>query len=413
MKFKLKPLQKQFLLTLSIASLCLASFNGFGQIKDSVTLNSLINKKSFTYNKDVFNGVGWELLKNEIEKVQFVMIGEQHGEAEIPVFTEKIATLFKPKAFVAEIDPYSAVRLKKLAIDPAGYSAHFKKWPYDLAFYCWDTEMKLAKKLSEDHVDIWGLNEITFMSAGLFFEELANVSKIPANKALAKKIAVEYGNNDRPMYFDSKKWDNLSFSKLTTGHIDTLLTVFKDDNVQAKKMLFDLKASRPLLWANYSLRINMMKKNLLNYVAPYIGKDAVSIPKLLFKFGANHVTRTNDITGLFEVGNLADHLAAASNKKTLHILIFGKNGTINSMISPDNSKAIQPYKIENDKDLSIFTPFYNQLSDQEWAFFDLRPIRTAILKGTIKGVNTNLEAFIKGYDVLVLFSPTTGNKFIE
>jgi len=56
----------------------------------------------------------------------------------------------------------------------------------------------------------------------------------------------------------------------------------------------------------------MMKNNLLNYLSPQITKDAINIPELLFKFGANHVGRTDDLKGSFEVGNLADNLADAS-----------------------------------------------------------------------------------------------------
>ncbi len=417
MKFKLKyPLLRtkdnlfQFLF---ILPLCFVSLTGHAQAKDSVSISSLIKKSSFTYSGGVFQGKGWDILQNEIQKVQFVLIGEQHGEAEIPICTEKVASIFKPAAFVAEVDPYTALQIKKVAKNPAGDAQHFKKWPYDLSFFSWETELQLARKLQADGVDIWGLNEVTFLSTGRFFETLSTVAKLPANKALAKRKAVEYGEHDRLLYNDMKQWENTSFYQMNVPYIDSLLFVFRNDNEQSKRMLRDLKASRPMLGGNYGLRIEMMKKNFLNYVAPYIGKDSISIPKLLFKFGANHLTRTNDLKGTFEVGNLADNLAAAGGKKTLHILIFGKKGSYNTMISPDNSKAIQPYNVETDVDLSMFKPFYSQLNDQEWAVCDLRSIRRALLQGKLTGSNPDLNDFLKGYDMLVMFSPVTGNKFIE
>ncbi|WP_146186527.1 hypothetical protein [Pedobacter sp. HMWF019] len=398
---------------LFILPFCFVFLNGYAQSKDSVSLSSLIKKNSFALRDGNFQGTGWDILQKEAEKVQFLMIGEQHGEAEIPVFTEKIADVFKPKAFVAEIDPYSAERLKKIAPNPTGYVAHFNKWPYDLAFYCWETEMHLAKKLITSKVDIWGLNEITFMSTGLFFEELSNIAKIPANKQLALKKAIEYGLNDKPLYLDANTFNELSLFKLTTGYLDSLQFTFRNDNKQSQKMLRDLRASRPLLWENYPMRVEMMKKNLLNYVAPYIGRDSISIPKLLFKFGANHLTRSNSTTGFYEVGNLADNLAAAQGKKTLHILIFGKQGTINTMLSTDNKKAIQTYNVKDDKDLTSFKPFYSLVNDDEWAVFDLRPIRAALKRGSLKGSNLEMENLLTGFDLLVLFSPVTGNKFIH
>jgi hypothetical protein len=126
-----------------------------------------------------------------------------------------------------------------------------------------------------------------------------------------------------------------------------------------------------------------MKKNLLNYVAPYITKDAINIPKLLFKFGANHVSRTDDLKGYFEAGNLADNMAGASDKSSLHILIFCKTGTFNQMAPVDNSQAIKPYDVSTDKDLDMFTPFYSQVQGDEWPLYDLRPLRDAIYEGKL------------------------------
>nr|WP_199082981.1 hypothetical protein [Pedobacter sp. ASV19] len=83
------------------------------------------------------------------------------------------------------------------------------------------------------------------------------------------------------------------------------------------------------------------------------------------------------------------------------------------MFSTDNNKAIQPYHVEDDKDLTSFKPFYSVVNDDEWVVFDLRPIRTALKKGNLKGSNLEMEKLLTGFDLLVLFSPVTGNKFIH
>jgi hypothetical protein len=413
-RYKLRQARINLLPSFLILLSCLVPLSSEARVKDSTALSGMIKKVVFTCDGGAFQGAGWDTLQKEISKVQFLMIGEQHGEAEIPFFTEKIAAVFKPKAFVAEIDPYSAGRLKKIAGNPAGYAEHFRKWPYDLAFYCWETEMQLARHLLSENIDIWGLNEITFMSTGLFFEELASASKLPAHKAFARKKAVEYGNQDRQIYTaPMEQWSGLSYAQLRDSYIDTLIVSFQKDNARSRKMLLDLKASRITYGGNYPERINIMKKNLLNYVAPYISKDSINIPKLLFKFGANHVTRTDDLTGFFEVGSLADHLAAAAGKKNLHIFIFGKKGTINTMVSPDNNKAIQPYSVAHDEELTMMKPFYDQLDGREWAVFDLRPLRRALDEGRLTGSTAGINNFIRGFDLLVVFAQTTGNKFIH
>jgi hypothetical protein len=107
----------------------------FSQTSTNPKLDSLIHKRVFHYDTKGFSGAGWDSLKAEISKAQIVLIGEQHGEAEIPIFTMKVAEIFKPKALVVEIDPYTAAQLTKTSLDTASYSRYFKQHPYDFAFF--------------------------------------------------------------------------------------------------------------------------------------------------------------------------------------------------------------------------------------------------------------------------------------
>lgn len=381
---------------------------------DSLKLDSMMRKQLFKFHNGVFEGPGWDFLLKEIKNTQFLSIGEQHGEAEIPMFTGKLAEVFKPKALVVEIDPYTAIQLKETSLNPAKYAEHFKKYPYDFSFYSWETEMALARQMQSNKIDIWGLNEINFLSVGRFFHMLAAQAKLPANRKKAMETGNAYNKNDYPILHDVKKFNELSANKITVSQVDSLLFDFRNENQLSKDMLNNLKLSiQTFNGRSYKKRINLMKKNLLDYLRPYLIKPGDSMPKLLFKFGANHVARTNDVTGYFEVGNLADHLIDAENKKSLHVLIFGKKGTINVMVPLDNNVAIQPYLVDKDPDLLMFKPFTDQLKDGEWASIDLRPVRRAMAQGKLAVGNSRLQDFIKSFDILVLFSETTGNRFIE
>lgn len=380
---------------------------------DTLTFDSLAKKNVFKLNNAGFTGNGWDLLTAEIEKVQFVLIGEQHGEAQVPLFTGKVADILKPKALVIEIDPYTANELKNVSSNKKLYSQVLKQNPYAFAFYSWQEEMAMVTKLGQQHIDIWGLNEINFLSLGTFFNSLAAGAKLPANKQAAAKLAEAYIKNDQPLY---KRGD---FGKFAAFHVkestvDSLLVLFKNESPGCKKMLYDLKMSVPIFTnTSYQQRVNLMKKNLLNYVYRDISADAIDMPKLLFKFGANHVTRTNDMTNNFEVGSLADNLAGAANKKTLHILVFGKEGTINNMSMADNSKAIQPYNILKDGDLKMLSQFTELVVNDEWAVYDLRPMRKAIRLGKYHPGNTRIKEIAMGYDLLVTFAKVNGSSFME
>lgn len=394
---------------------CFSYFFSAAQSTESLKLDSIIHKKIFHLNNGHFSGEGWEILKSEVKKAQIVLIGEDHGYAEVPVFTANIADAFKPNALVAEIDPYLAIQLKKMSPDPTKYRDYLRKRPYGFSFYSWQPEMDLMTKMTKDGVDIWGLNELNFLSIGNFFSELADQAKNPKNKALARKKDIEYTKNDRPIFEQmDTKMNDFSAYHLKVATIDTLISAFKNENKFSQKLLNDLRLSIPI-FANTDgqFRVNFMKKNLLNYLSPYIKDDAILIPKLLFKFGANHVPRTANVTGYQEVGNLASNLAEAAGKTSLHILIIGKQGTVNVMAPIDNTKAIQPYNINESIDLKGLSIFCDQLKDDEWGLFDLAEVQTAIRKGKIKIANSKLKGMLLGYDLLVMYAKTTGSKFIE
>jgi hypothetical protein len=398
---------------LSILFLCGLNFTSRAQT-DSSRLDSLIKIKTFKLQNNHFYGDGWDAIQSELQKVQFVMIGEQHGTAEVPVFTGLVSDIFKPKALIVEIDPYTTTDLKKIALNPTGYSAYFKKYPYDLAFFSYQTELDLARKMIQDKVDIWGLNEVSFLSIGHFFRKLAAEAKSPVNKKLATQKAEQYEHTDMPIFKDVNRYNDFSAYKIKVTTVDSLITAFKGENALSRKMLRDLKASIPII-ANidYRGRLNLMKKNLLNYLDGSFSKDTISLPKLIFKFGANHLVSTNDRTGQYEVGNFADQLAGTAGKKTLHIFIFGKSGTVNEMAPVDNAKAIQPYSAEEEGTFKSFKPFYKNIKADEWGCIDLRPIKKAILEGKLPTISEQLHDFILGNDMIVIFGTVHGNPFVE
>lgn len=380
--------------------------SGFSQSVNKFP-DSLIVKNVFNYKNESFEGKGWDLIKKELTNSHVVFIGEQHGVAEVPLFTGKIADIIQPKALVVEIDPYTAAKLEKVAKNPAGYSDYFKRKPYDFAFYSWQTEMNLIRKMTLSNIQIWGVNEINFLSLPTFFETLASNAKQDSNKKTALKKAAEYAKNDFPLFGDVNKYNDFIAYRIKTSEMDSLLYDFRNESKLSQKMLRDLKLSLPI-FANtsYETRVSLMKKNLLNYLYPYITNDEIAIPKLLFKLGANHASR-----GSFEVSDLADNLVDAAGKKSLHILVIGKQGTINVMAPVDNTKAIVAYNGLGE--FTEFLPFLEKVGDNEWVTYDLRPIRRLVNRDKLKIDNPKLKEYVMGYDLLVLIDKATGDKFIE
>ncbi|SHL40801.1 hypothetical protein [Flavobacterium chilense] len=391
---------------LPVLAITIFTASGFSQSVNKLP-DSLIVKNVFFYKNGNFEGKGWDLLKKELTKSHLVCIGEQHGVAEVPVFTGKIAEIIQPKALVVEIDPYTATKLSEIAKKPAEYSDYFKRKPYDFAFYSWQSEMNLIHKITLSNVEIWGINEINFLSIPTFFETLASTAKEDSNKKIVLKKAAAYTKNDFPLYGDTNKYNDFIAYRIKNSEVDSLLYDFRNENAISQKMLRDLKLSLPIFSnTSYQSRVSLMKKNLLNYLYPYITADEIKIPKLLFKLGANHASRWE-----FEISELADNLVDAAGKKSLHILAIGKQGTINAMAPVDNNKAIIAYNgLEEFKE---FIPFFEKVSKDEWIVFDVRPIRRLLSNNKIVISDPKLKSYIMGFDLFVFFDKATGDKFIQ
>src|SRR5215211_7189462 len=64
-------------------------------------------------------GPGADLLSREAEAAQFVLIGEPHGIADVPIFSSALFKHIQPKGFnylAIEIGPITARRIEDLAV---------------------------------------------------------------------------------------------------------------------------------------------------------------------------------------------------------------------------------------------------------------------------------------------------------
>src|SRR5689334_16338394 len=79
-----------------------------------------------------FSGPGWDKLEQDIRKSTLVLVGEDHGMAQIPGFAAAVGQVLKPKLYVAEIDKYQARDLSRLAAQPGLPTAFSRQYPMAL-----------------------------------------------------------------------------------------------------------------------------------------------------------------------------------------------------------------------------------------------------------------------------------------
>jgi len=360
--------------------------------KNNLTLLSP-EKKSFT-------GAGWDTLLQQIKQSDFVLIGEDHFTNEIPAFFKAITAKVKFDNFFCEIDPYSSKIIQnkidslpgeKLAKYVAGYGNTF-------SFYALDPEFQLMKQLVKSKTTIYGLDQILLVADGLLCSELKQLT----HNARARKIYDSIEINSK-IYFDNFLKDPNKPFYFLTDYFEKNLEALEVLALgkQEKEVIASFKISVKIYKEqSHHLRVQLMKSQLMKNYDAWVNK------KNLFKFGANHMPKGESLLKIYDVGNLVNNIADSKFKKSLHVMIVGKDG-----MQAAPFKGFPDTKVdENSDDLKILKPFFPLVTGKDWHCFDMLALRKVL---EVKQINCTdgLRRIINGYDFLVIIPEVTSAKF--
>lgn len=396
-------------------------FNLQVQAQDS-TLTRLTHKYQFALEQKgtQFSGAGWDKLRQDIEKSQVVLLGEDHGMAQIPQFTQAVAQVLKPKVFVAEIDKYQARDLTRLAAQPGLPVAVERQYPMGLSFYSWAEEFELARALRAQNTALVGLEQVGFFAPGRFYALLAEKTKNKQSAAYLRQRGVAYQAHNQAVMGTNP--GQLMVYRHTPATLDSLAALARQESPEVQRMVQEyitsVRINQTAIQPKTGLqshqdRVNLMRRNLMAELPAY-QKPGQPLPKMLFKFGAGHMGRGASFTGgVYDVGNLALNLAEMQDQKSLHIFIIGKQGTKTSGFNPtDFSKNIAPY---SNADTGMLRPFVAATpagAGAAWQVFDVRPLRRALLRDQLKISSSALVTTIMNFDYVVIIPETTASRNI-
>lgn len=364
---------KLLFLTLFIAN--------FGYTQTSL-MDSLIQKNYYTFkksNNNTFEGKGWLTLRDEINKNNSVLLGEVHFTNEVPYFTNAVINNIKFDNYILEVDPYTTntitEKIKSLS------SAELDKFRDEsgsaLSFLQGEAEFDLFKNIVQQNMKLYGAEQISLFSDRLLFSELGKQS----GNAKAKEIYKQMIANSAA--YDTKNNTTFYlFSDDFLAKMNALNALSLSTN--EKEQLAALKLSRELyLNRIHRLRIQYMKHLVLEKLPEWKDK------KNLFKYGANHMPKGESLMEVFDIGNLVSNIEEANYRKSLHIMLIGK----------EEGKTLA--------DLAQYKYFLAVVKDANWYAYDLRPLKQAISKQKLKVEDLELERVIKGYDYLIFIPNIT------
>ena len=395
------------------AILCLLGLAARAQ--DS-TLTRLIRQSQYalTPSGGQFSGPGWDKIRASIQKSQFVLVGEDHGMAQIPLFVAAVAQVLKPAVYVAEIDPYTAQTLTQLAAQPGLPTAYARQYPAALCFYNWAEEFELIRSLRAQRVRLVGLDQVFLANAAPTYAWLASEVKSKAARAYFRRRAAIFQAQTQANERLGK--DDYVMASQSAAALDSLQALTKGESPAVQQMVQEYATSYAIYQGQikgtggHQERLNLMRRHLLQEFQRYQPATAQPVPKMLFKFGAAHLARglsPIQFGDFYDVGNLAQDLAQAQDQNSLHLYVVGRQGTAAASLNPTfPDKTARNYTAADNKKLQLF---FAQISGPAWSAIDLRPARRALTAGTLHVASPSLQRIIQGYDYLVVIPETTAS----
>ncbi|MEO1259093.1 MAG: hypothetical protein AAFZ15_09870 [Bacteroidota bacterium] len=387
--------------------------------QDSLLVEKLKSNVHFFQSKNnIPSGDGFDFLKEEAANSSFFLIGEDHGLREIPFFTGAFFNAVSPMGyqyFATETGPFTAEMIQSMAADENWeevFGKHFKKYPLSIPFYYWQEETAMLRSIVKNGGGspemIWGLDQEFAASFRMYFKKLEN----EAQTEEARSIAQEYYEVAEKTFHESLAAKDPSKS---------LLAVIRPDDFKKMKAAFsgqpaalelisELEQSIEIyqLWftgggyESNCLRAEMMKRHFNKYYQA--AKKRGERPRVLFKFGANHIYRGPNGLNVFDIGNYISELASQEETASFHMYVIGRKGTQNTWnpFSQREEDKRAVYDPADYLDKIDFGPALRASSETDWAVIDLRPLRKLLFNKRLKNLHKGMEKLIWSYDALLV-----------
>ena len=334
------------------------------------------------------DGPGGERVLAAARAAQFVLVGEDHGFAEVPQFTRALQRALGPEGFrhlVLEIGPLSAARVEgALRRDPDALARLNREAPFALPFLGWreDAAMAAAAVAADTggHA-LWGVDQEFILSPRVHFARLVAL----APDARARRLAQDHLQREAAAYRRMVRQhdpDAAELTRLSDRDFEALRQAYTGASPEALAIIDLLDSSAAIYRAQRTAPFDSNRERSRFMKAQFMARyreaaASEGTPRVLFRMGAYHMGRGLSATGQFDLGNLASELAESNGGRSYHLLVLAAGGTVNRWFpfSTDAADRAAPYAAHAEVDGLGAGPFLDQAKDGQWNLFELAPLR--------------------------------------
>ena len=327
--------------------------------REQISLDQLLreNRYEFSVRDGEISGPGASFLKRLLSEPQFVAIGEEHGTREVPQFIWATCRSMATKgldAMAIEEGPLVTEKLRQWTSEPDG-SAHLaafeRQYPNSIAFFYWQQEFDLLSHCEQTTVPrivhLWGLDQEFLGMPGFILHEI--LASHPGLKAttMANKLLLQC-NSDRQESLASGSWNDSCMFRLSAADLASLQNALvRGGNRREQQLIAALIKTQHIYREHeggHRYEANRERSLLLkhNFITDYQQPSkAKPHPRVLLKFGGNHLYKGFDESNLNDLGNFVSEVADGLGSSSLHIEILGIQGEHEQQFGPGASdKAV-------------------------------------------------------------------------
>lgn len=348
--------------------------------KNADSVSTQLDKQQYDLSRD-----GKKFLLTEGRRASFFLLGELHGENEIPTLLREIWPQMWRDGYrniAAEVSPWAAHQLEFAPV--SGETKIQGLWSRD--------EAQFVHSLSTtQQVVLWGC-DMDESQPHFLVRDLAAAN--PSNPALRQMIGITNTGYNRTMAPEL-----LKLAQSVTGIKDqTINDSSLYENVVATLEIEVDRLNQARLSA--SLRRESLMKNLfLLHYEKSARTGARS--KVLLRFGRNHLHRGYDRRGVSTLGNFVAEFAVAQNTTSFHVAAFAAGGK--------GFLAGETFEADERQDDPAFE-LLASVARYPATVFDLRPLRPIlhqIPENDRSSVQKSLIYWADSYDAIICYREVT------
>lgn len=329
---------------------------------------------------------GKKFLLSEAKKVNFFLLGELHGEQEIPQLLYSIWPEMNRNGYhhvVAEISPWTAQKLE--------FGTGADTLQVEALWSNKEARFFRAKSNRIKNPIILGC-DMEEISLNLLINDLAqeNPYDTMMNKVLLK---IKEGYNRRMSPDLLRILSNYRPARDKKYNHTSLF-----DNI-----ISSLKIDSSRNYTDSRFKAQLLRENLMKdyFLEQYRSLPKVNSGKFLFRFGRNHLHRGYDSRGISTFGNFVSEFAISEGLMSFNVATFAAGGKCELMGETFDAD-------ERDDDFAF--QYLSEQANYDATIFDLRPLRIylhALKTEARTELQNRLLFWADSYDAIICFKKVT------